>query len=709
MDFIQLLKQNFNISLNDQQISAVLHKDGPAIILAVPGAGKTTTLICRTANLIINHGIRPNDILSITFSKASANDMKHRFTKMFGDVTSENIHFSTIHSFAFTILRHYCNSKQSNLPVLIEGEDSPISKASLLKSIYFEVNQEYISEDRLEELSNVIGYIKNMLIDVKTMKDDEFDIANLKEIITKYENVKRQKQYMDYDDLLVYAFKILKQSKLILNDIRNRYRYIQVDEGQDTSKIQHEIIKMIAAPNNNLFMVADDDQSIYGFRGAYPKFLLEFKQFYSTANVYYMEENYRSTMNIVSTANEFIKRNTQRYAKNLFANNEAGNKVNILSFNNEKDQFNHIINEIKKHRKLSDIAVLFRNNVSSIPLIDILDRNNISFYTRDKKMNFFNHWITQDIMAFIQLGLDDKDINSFEKVYYKMNLYISKDMLNYVKSNRDAYKKPVFDILLSSSQINQSQKENILRVKHFIRQIPKKDPLKAIQIIEQHISYKEYLQQSSKKNGCSVETANNILSTLKSIAASLEKAKDLINRIKEIKTIIEAATKNRGKDVVTLSTIHSAKGLEFEEIYMIDLIDGLFPTYNSIDSYEKGKKEGLEEERRLFYVGITRGKRDVTLISINSKNGEKVITSRFVREVDIIVNGKKETANKSKIKKGDRIVHNHFGKGKVVKINKDMMEVVFNDNQRKTLSIDLCINSNLLSLVNDKTGETIPF
>ena len=293
------------MQLSNEQLNSINHIDGPALILAVPGAGKTTVLIHRTYNLINNYNVHPDKILSITFSKASAVDMKNRFKQVYPNLSNLEIHFSTIHAFCFGLIREfaYMNNSQYRL---IEDEKNQINKYSLLKKIYLGVNNNHITEEKLDTLLNVMGYIKNMMLEVDAfIKENKVDIENLKTIYKQYENYKRRNKLIDFDDMLTISLEILKSNKYLLEKYRNKYDYIQVDEGQDTSKVQFELIKILAYPKNNLVIVADDDQSIYGFRGAYPKGLLNFNKHFKDGKIYFMEKNYRSSKNIVSICKRY--------------------------------------------------------------------------------------------------------------------------------------------------------------------------------------------------------------------------------------------------------------------------------------------------------------------------------------------------------------------------------------------------------------------
>lgn len=694
--FSEILNDKFNISLNNQQQGAVQHKDGPAIVLAVPGAGKTTVLICRTANLILNHNIPSEKILSITFSKASARDMKKRFIDVFGQVVKGNIMFSTIHSFAFQLIREYAYNKRTNYK-LIEGADSEFNKIRILKGIYHRINGAYINDDKLDELLNTMGYLKNTMIDIDdTHKYIVPQIRNFKEIYRQYENFKISKNLIDFDDMLTFALQILQSNPSLLTKYRSTYQYIQVDEGQDTSKIQNEIIKLLAYPNNNLFMVADDDQSIYGFRGASPEDLLNFEDKFTNAKRFYMEENYRSTENIVDVSNRFIKTNTARFDKNLYTKNKSIRPVTIVKVNNELDQYDYLTKKLQKLKGYRDTAILFRNNISSIALAESLSRNGIPFYIRDSKTGFFNHWVVNDIISFFKLSLDPYDISSFERIYYKMKGYISKEALNHVKMQKDA--KDIFSSLLVFPGFQQFQLRNISELQKKFKGLNKKRAFNGIAFIEKELEYGKYLKDRGQGSGYSYENTKMILSILKSISLEASSIMDFLGRLEELQQLILDSKDNRNKDAITLTTVHSAKGLEFKNVYMIDLIDGEFPAMSSIDAFETGQALALEEERRLFYVGMTRAKEVLDLITINEKNNERVFHSRFINELEGIMHTVDNINNPigDILKVGKQVIHKKFGKGKIEAIYEDTIIIDFPTLGEKQLSLHMCIEKRLL-------------
>nr|WP_202710311.1 ATP-dependent helicase [Sporosalibacterium faouarense] len=694
-----MLKKNFNIDLNKQQKAAVSHKDGPAITLAVPGAGKTTVLICRTANLILNHNISPDNILSITFSKASARDMKERFNKVFGDFIKYDVKFSTIHSFAYFVINEYARLKGINFK-LIEGNNTSLNKVRILKTIFHDVNGGYVNDDKLEELLNTIGYVKNKMIDISDYSSYTVpQIKNFNIIFNKYEEYKQRNNLIDFDDMLTLTLRILKSNPYLLDKYRNKYRYIQVDEGQDTSKIQNEIVKLLCANNNNLFVVADDDQSIYGFRGASPEDLLKFEQNYPTAKTFYMEENFRSTKNIVSVCNSFIKSNKYRYDKNLFTRNENKRPVTIVKTRDEHKQYEYIIKKLKQSDDLSDSAILYRNNLSFISIAEKLDKSNISFYVRDSKLHFFKHWVVNDIVNFLKLALNNNDVQAFENIYYKMKGYLSKAALRYVKEQDNSIS--VFDRLTTYPDFRSFQIKNISILKRDFKKLVKKRPFEAIRFIENSLEYGKHLKEYCKKTSFSYEGTKTILSHLKTIASECNSIIGFLTRLDELQALIKNSTAKKN-NTVTLSTIHSSKGLEFKNVFMIDLIDGEFPSLGSIEAYEFGQVEDLEEERRLFYVGMTRAKESLDLLAINEKNEEKVFISRFINELEYIMKENDEIPSEFSawMKIGMIINHKRFGIGRIMDIDGDIITIKFKSIGIKQLSLNLCIEKDLLKAAN---------
>lgn len=698
------------IKYTEQQLKAVLHKEGPALVLAVPGAGKTTVLLSRTANLIKNNGVNPQSILSITFSRAAANDMKNRFYKLFGKGIQDGVNFSTIHSFAYSIVRNYY--KKINSPLnIIEGQDVKISKYHILRSIYKAVNREFASEDKLDIVINIIGYAKNMMLSKEEIIEygKKQKIDNIYNVYSEYEEFKRDNNYLDFDDMLYLCYEILKTNTMILNYCRNRFKYIQLDEGQDTSKLQYEIIKLLAYPYNNIFVVADDDQSIYGFRGAYPDFLLNYKSTFKNAQIFYMEQNFRSTDNIVSVSNGFIKSNTKRYRKNMFTDRNAGEKVKVYNVRNSQKELDLLLAKIKKTGCLNDIAVLYRNNLSVIPIVDLLDKNNINFYVKDYNNSFFKHWVVVDISACMTLAIDNSDVDAFERIYYKISSYVNKKQIQKMRDNiGDGVS--VFDYLIKHGKLENHQWRRIEILKSEFSKLAKLKPYEAIRFIKVNLGYIDYLFNNASSMGYSFENLESVTTVLESISKGTDDFDSFFDRLNQIKDIMNYAKNNKDNNAVTLSTVHSSKGLEFNKVIIVSLLEGSFPTSISITDARNGELELIEEERRLMYVGMTRAKEELNLIVpvfLNGSNEE----SRFIHEVRCCGNGSVESLKyeeSDKIKgtvknmldinlcEGDSIVHKSFGRGLVDKISNGIMWVKFSEFGVKQLAVEPCIENKLI-------------
>lgn len=637
-DIFKLLEQNRGICLNSQQQAAALHYKGPGAVLAVPGSGKTTVLMARTANLIINHNIRPESILTITFNRAAVIDMQSRFHSMFG-TNLPPMNFSTIHAFALSVIKSHCRKIGKQVKI-IEGEKSGESKGRILKALYREVNGEFPGDDKLEELSRWIGYIKNMMLDSDERDNLDIKVDGFKEIFEKYEAFKKERGLIDFDDMLTEAYIILKKDTRLLSQCRTRYEYIQVDEFQDNSKIQNELIRMVAAPSNNLFVVADDDQCIYGFRGACPQAILDFNKEYPGAKIFFMEQNFRSFKDIVEYSNMFIKGNLQRYNKSMYTEKTGMGVVETKRPEDEEEQLDILIDALKDEEQISETAILFRNNLSAVTIADRLMREDIPFYIKDRSLYFFKHWVTEDILSFLRLSLNPQDMESFKRIYYKCGCYISREAVEQAEAAQG--NSTVYDALRRAPAVSSFNRMKIDELEASIRSLKYKNPEFALEYIGNDIGYEDYIIENGPKRGYSVENLKHLLESLKTIARHTTTITGFMSRLDTLQKGIKEAAVNRNYEGVTLSTLHSSKGLEFESVYMVDLVKGIFPPQNIWDQQEKGPFLSImEEERRLFYVGMTRAKKKLVLLYPRKKNGEFSEPSVFVRELCSIMNAGK--------------------------------------------------------------------
>lgn len=736
--FFDMLESIHDIHLNPQQKAVVFHKDGPCLVLAVPGGGKTTTLLARTAYLIIHEEVDPQAILSITFSRMSANDMKSRFEHIFGQQINDHVanayvpkvNFATIHSFSYRVVMAY-NKSIGQVPRLIEGNDAgQWSKTILLRKIYQQVTSSYINDNELDSLINDLSYVKNMMLSRKEISGFKSDVSGFHDIYKQYEAFKRENNCIDFDDMLVQCYGILSEHPKVLKAYQNKYRYVQVDEAQDTSKLQHEIIGLLVAKHKNLFYVADDDQSIYGFRAAFPSYLLKIKDHYPEAVVYKMEQNYRSTASIVDICNQLIKSNKERYDKNIVTENAIGSSIELLEVEQRYLQMELIIKEMIE-LNLDNVAVLYRNNQSAISLAKHLADHQIPFFLKDFKNRFFTHWAVKDMLSILKFAQCPSDLTAFSQFYYRLRgYYISKQMIDYCENASVGIS--VFDTLLMNRNLNAHQQKNIEKLARHFEHLAIKTPSKGINYILDVMGYREFLMDRASTSDVTYDTYLDMVIILRNLARECEDYEGLIGTIHMIQSIMKDSVKNQGKAAVTLSTMHSSKGLEWSNVYLIDLIEGVFPNRDVVKQAGDGNVGALEEERRLFYVAMTRAKSNLKLMTI--KGGPE---SLFVREVDelmfpekrikrealekkqrrqrqLVASGaskpaysgvKKMMFNSPKrhldikpLKKGTRLIHQTFGEGRVVSCDNERVHVTFVDKER-ALNLRVLVEEGLIKLI----------
>ncbi len=695
MGFFNILEKNYKINLNNQQKEAVTHTRGPALVLAGPGSGKTTVIVSRTAYLILEFKIKSENILTMTFNKAAAIEMEKRFNNIFSGISDKKVHFSTFHSFCNSVVKDYEKMQGKYLSRIEGDEESKNNKRLILKEIYKNINGSQINDDELEGLINDIGVIKNKMI--KNLQEFNTNIKNFSQIYKSYESYKRENLLMDFDDMLTFAYAILQRYPNILKRYTGKYTFIQVDEGQDLSKIQFEILKLlVGSEEKNIFLVADDDQSIYGFRGAEPEYILSMEKQFNGCSFYYLSNNYRSTANIVEISSSFIKNNTERYDKKHSTCNEYKHDPFIVKTKDQSVQYNFIVDKVKEHLREnnSTVALLYRNNISSIPLAEALDRNGINFNVKQNKVFFFNHWVVQDILAFLKFSQDQTDIDSFWRIYYKMNRYISKAMLEYALNV--GYKNSIIDGILKNNDLETYRKMTLLNVKSEFKKLSKKKPFDALNYIEKDFNYFEYVKDYCDDTGLFYDYIYSLFGVLKVMALKCRKITDYLQRIEEVKELLENPTSGAR---LTMSTIHSSKGLEYDCVMMLDMVNSELPGESAIDLFrEENKAELLEEERRLFYVGITRAKEYLYLIYPNFRNGFREERTIFIDEIlDCI---KMKSLND--ITEGMIVNHKHFGEGVIAAILEEnkgsiIVEVDFNGIRRK-FDLIMCLEKGILKI-----------
>lgn len=712
-DFFIRKKKESQIDLNDTQKKAVMQTEGPLLLLACPGSGKTTTMIMRIGYLIEEMNANPRRIKAITFSRASALDMTERFKRFFPQ--HPPIDFSTIHSLAFTITRNYLQ-KTGDTFELIEGGGkgkSAITKSFLLKRLYKETLREEGTEDELNSLSTFISYVKNKMIPFNEWEQVEAPFDKAASIALKYEQLKSKSKghlLLDFDDMLSIAEQALRVDEQLAEQFRSRYDYILTDESQDTSLVQHRIVEHLVAHHGNLCVVADDDQSIYTWRGADPGYLLNFKQVYPDAKILRMEQNYRSSKEIVETAAHFITRNKQRYKKEMRTDNAEAGPIIMKQFEDPKRQLEYVTYELLDEQNLDEVAILFRNNASSTMYVNELHRRGIPFYMKDADDRFFSHWVVEDILNFMRLSFNPERKDIFAKIVMKMNLFISRDMLS--KFMNKITSGNVFEAFMQNVHLKGSQIEKLEVCIDVYKRIPDMRPAQIIRMIRYELEYEEALKSRAAKFGYRIDQLLGILDTLEGIAAQVRTMVEFANRLKELEQAVQQAKFNPPANALTLSTFHSAKGLEFRRVFMIDLVKGIIPSEE-----DETDRLLLEEARRLFYVGMTRAKARLELLSYREANGKYKEDSRFLNEVRGIIM-KPEEKEVPKLKEADlttlpdpdgisdrsglsigmHVLHRVFGRGVINGINEEEIRIQFGEAEKR-LSFETILSRRLLKEV----------
>lgn len=633
----------FSVKLNQQQKEAVQSTKGPVLLLAVPGSGKTTVLVTRLGYMIYCKNIPPERILTVTYTVAATKDMSERFAVRFGEDMAKRLEFRTINGICARIIQYYGRRIGKTPFELVKDEKAT---TGMLIRICQDHGMGYPTESDLKNVRTLLTYIKNMMLNEEELQklEEESDIR-IAGIYREYCRQMREQKLMDYDDQMLYAYNMLRKDPGVLAYFQNRYPYICVDEAQDTSKIQHAIIALLAAGTGNLFMVGDEDQSIYGFRAAYPEALLSFEKKHPGAKVLLMEENFRSNAKIVEAADKFIQKNTLRHEKHMRAAREAGADIREISLKSRKAQYVYLMKAAQEcttgmagmsgseeHRgradaSVTETAVLYRDNECAIPLIDLLERKNIPYRMRNADLSFFTHRTVLDVQNIIRFAMDPKDTELFMQIYYRLKLFFNKkDALRYAQISQEKDME-VLDAALKYGNLEKYQEDNIRNLKRQMVRILNMPGDEAVNQILTYMGYQDYL----KKMGMNA----NKLETVKLIGSRVESPEKLLERLEELRTIIQEKVSDKDCPFI-LSTMHASKGLEYDTVYLLDVMDGILPekVLANPRTASKEELETYEEERRLFYVGVTRAKNQLNVFTTNkpSKFCSELLGKRNLRE-----------------------------------------------------------------------------
>lgn len=609
------------MKMNQIQQQAVVHKDGPMLVLAGPGSGKTLVITERTKYLLEKYKIPEGNILVITFTKAAAEEMKQRFLAGTGSGHT-NVTFGTFHAVFFMILKHAYHLTADNI---IRDDD----KVRFLKEVIHDARLDYADEK---------GFVADLLAEISLVKGNQIQLENyystssgdelFRKIYTEYNRKLSRAHLIDFDDMLLFCHRLLSERKDILKLWQNKFQYILIDEFQDINKVQYDIIRELSLPRNNIFVVGDDDQSIYRFRGAKPEIMLNFPSDYPKCSMLYLDKNYRSTEDILSAGGRLIGHNQKRFEKEADAVRGIGKGVKVIEFTTMSEQNRMIAGEILKLNKegmsFSDIAVLVRTNMGSGPLIHILMEYNIPFYMKDNLPNLFDHWVATDLISYMKIAMGSRDRSLYLQITNRPKRYISRECFEYPEVD--------FEDLMEYYEDRSWMLERVGQFRYDLSVLAKMGPYAAINYIRKGIGYEDYLKEYADLRKMNVEELNDILDELQENAREYKTYRDWFRHIQEYKEELgrQAAGQRRDHmDRVTVATMHGSKGLEFKTVFIADANEGITPHKKAVLASD------IEEERRLFYVAMTRAKDNLYILSAKERYNKVMQRSRFIDELEL--------------------------------------------------------------------------
>lgn len=614
------------MKLNRGQDEAIKHGNGPCMVLAPPGSGKTLIVTERTRYLIEESGVRPDQILVITFTRFAAREMKERFERL---IAGKNypVTFGTFHSIFYGILKCAYGIGANNL---MSEKESSVLLQEVLDRTDIESTPEVEDEEELvRELLREVGMVKNGLCHLKDFHSKYLTQDEFAEVFRSYEHQKKELKKFDFDDMLVQCYALFRKKPEILQGWQKRFQYILIDEFQDINRVQYEVIRMLAAPRYNLFVVGDDDQSIYGFRGAKPELMLYMKQEFPSLRTISLTVNYRSTEFITGAAARVILHNDTRFYKRVQSFRGRGQNVHVQEVLDEQEEAQYVTEEIQKKLdqgiKPGEIAVLFRAAVQARMISEILSEHRIPFEMRDYVTNFYRHFIVKDIMAYLQLAAGKRDRSLFLTICNRPLRYLARNSMENRQVNFEDLRKFYCDKDWMLDIIDQFDVD--------VRMMKNMAPYAAIQYIRKKIGYDDFLKEYAEKHQISWKQLMDVMAELEERSKNFKSYDEweihIAKYTQELEEQQAKARKIKGEreNKVQLMTIHSAKGLEFEDVFVIHANEGEIP-------HQKAeKKDEIEEERRLFYVALTRAKNNLCISYITQKNGNSIKPSRFVEEL----------------------------------------------------------------------------
>lgn len=609
------------MSLNHAQTEAVAHNKGPCMVLAGPGSGKTLTIAKRIEYLIMKHKVRPEEILVITFTKYAAWEMKNRTRSICGP-SSYAVTFGTFHGIYYGILKWAYRLNQSNL---LSDEEKYRILREILPGIDWDQEPEADEEkDYLQELAIEIGNVKNNCMDIEEYEPVKYTTEKFRKLYRTYEETKKKYRKIDFEDMLIQCRDLFMKRPDILKKWQEKFQYILVDEFQDVNQAQYDVVRMLAAPQDNLFVVGDDDQSVYGFRGAKPGIMKEFMKDYPKARQILLDVNYRSSGYIVKGALRVIGNNKIRFEKKIEAFREPDETVHVQEVKDPVQEAEYVLERIREYREkgvsYTEMAVLYRTNVDARAMSELMTEYQIPFVMKEHLNNIYEHFIALDMISYLRLSQGEYDRKYFLQIANRPNRYLTRESMKTGNVSYESLRRYYWDKDWMVDRIDQLEWD--------MKMICDKTPYAAIQYIRKRMGYDEFLKEYAAYRKISSEDLFAVLEEIWQNSKGYGTIKEWFEHIESYgKMLKEQNKKNGEKEGVNLMTMHAAKGLEFDTVFVIEANEGSCP-------YKKATAdEEIEEERRLFYVAMTRAKRKLVISYVKEKNGKDLLPSRFVSEL----------------------------------------------------------------------------
>ncbi|MCC8163351.1 MAG: ATP-dependent helicase [Lachnospiraceae bacterium] len=612
-------------TFSEAQNRAIRHVQGPALILAGPGSGKTTVVTNRVQHLVRDCHISPSSILVITFTKAAATEMKESFGRLMEKSADAprgygNVSFGTFHAVFFTILKLSYGFTAGNI---------------LREEVRYQYLKESVERQKLE-LDDENDFLAGISAEISLIKNERIPIENyfskncaeeiFRKIYTEYEERKKRARLLDFYDMLTYTWELLSKRADILAAWQQKYQYILVDEFQDINRIQYDILKLLALPQNNLFIVGDDDQSIYRFRGADPSIMLDFPKDYPDAEQILLNDNFRSTRQIVEAAGRVVRWNQARFPKEITARGGNGPEVRVLSFPDQQQECLYILKEIQDWKNagknLRDAAVIFRTNTQPRLLVQKLMEYNVPFRMRDTMPNLFEHWIAKNLFCYIRLAMGSGLRRDLLPVLNRPKRYLNRECLPGERID--------WELMLEYYEDKDYVCDRIERLRYDLKMLGRMGPYAAVNYIRHVVGYEEYLREYAQFRRMNADDLIEILNELQQSAKDYRTYDEWFEYMEKYKRQMEEMRRRQQEvqDGVHLTTMHSSKGLEYEKVWILDAAEGVTP-------YKKAVLDAdMEEERRMFYVAMTRAKRELTICWSKKQGSHEARVSRFVEEME---------------------------------------------------------------------------